>query len=242
MKTLLLAAGFGTRLRPLTERIPKCLVPIGGRPLLEIWLDRLSNAGCGPFVVNTHYLAEQVEDFVAQGPWREQITLFRESNLLGTAGTLLANLDAFAGDDALLIHADNYCLADMGAFIRAHHSRPADCLMTMMTFRSETPSSCGIVTLDERGVVIAFDEKPSEPKSNLANGAVYLLSAAFLDWLRTDAGDATDFSTQVLPRLSGRIYTYETPAPLIDIGTPHSYERANALHREAADSSRLHCR
>ncbi|PLZ01912.1 nucleotidyl transferase [Burkholderia sp. WAC0059] len=232
MKALLLAAGLGTRLRPLTERVPKCLVPVGGRPLLQIWLERLADAGCGPFLINAHYLAEQVEAFVSRSAWPERITLTHESVLLGTAGTVRANLDFFDGEDGLLVHADNYCLADIDAFIRAHRSRPADCLMTMMTFRTETPSSCGIVTLDTRGVVTAFDEKPAEPKDNLANGAIYLLSAAFLDWLRSDAGDVTDFSTEVLPRLLGRIYTYETSELLIDIGTPQSYARANALHGE----------
>jgi len=64
MRALLLAAGLGTRLRPLTDTVPKCLVPIKGQPLLGIWLDRLSKAGIGPFLINTHYLAEQVADFI----------------------------------------------------------------------------------------------------------------------------------------------------------------------------------
>ena len=61
MRALLLAAGLGTRLRPLTDTMPKCLVPIKGRPLLSIWLERLTQAGIGPFLINTHYLANQVE-------------------------------------------------------------------------------------------------------------------------------------------------------------------------------------
>ncbi|MBT6543216.1 MAG: NTP transferase domain-containing protein, partial [Rhodobacteraceae bacterium] len=113
MRALLLAAGLGTRLRPLTNTTPKCLVPIKGQPLLGIWLERLTQAGIGQFLVNTHYLAEQVEVFIQASPYRDQVTLVNELELHGTAGTLIANLDFFQGEDGLLIHADNYCLADI---------------------------------------------------------------------------------------------------------------------------------
>ena len=63
MRAILLAAGYGTRLRPLTNKIPKCLVSIKGKPLLQIWLEQLTAAGIGPFLINTHYLADQVVDF-----------------------------------------------------------------------------------------------------------------------------------------------------------------------------------
>jgi mannose-1-phosphate guanylyltransferase len=229
MKALLLAAGFGTRLRPLTDLMPKCLVPIKGRPLLGIWLQRLSAAGCGPFLINTHYKTEQIESFLDSSAYRTQVTLTHEPVLLGTAATLIANLDFFEGEDGLLIHADNYCLADFADFIRAHRRRPAECLMSMMTFRTDTPSLCGIVTLDERNVVIGFEEKQEHPSGNLANGAIYILSAELLTKLRLSIPGVTDFSTQVLPGLMRRIYTYETSAPLIDIGTPKTYAKANAL-------------
>jgi mannose-1-phosphate guanylyltransferase len=237
MKVLLLAAGFGTRLRPLTDSKPKCMVPIGGQPLLGIWLERLSAAGCGPFLVNTHYRAEQVEAFIESSPYRSQVTLVHEATLLGTAATLRSNVSFFAGADGLLIHADNYCLADFEDFIAAHRRRPAGCLMSMMTFRTETPSSCGIVELDERNVVIGFEEKPNRPSGNLANGAVYILSGALLSDRRLSEPQVADFSTEVLPSLLGRIYAYETFVPLIDIGTPQSYERAkshaNAIRQSA---------
>lgn len=229
MKALLLAAGFGTRLRPLTDRMPKCLVPIRGRPLLEIWLERLTAAGCGPFLINSHYRARQVAAFLEAGPYGRQVTLTEEPSLLGTAGTLLDNLDFFGNDDGLLIHADNYCQADLGEFIQAHRRRPPGCLMTMMTFRTDNPSSCGIVIVDDRGVVIEFEEKPPKPSGNLANGALYILGADLIIQLGQMTPAATDFSTQVLPALVGRIYTHETSAPLIDIGTPANYARANDI-------------
>jgi mannose-1-phosphate guanylyltransferase len=234
MKALLLAGGFGTRLRPLTDNVPKCLVPINGEPLLGIWLARLSAAGCGPFLINTHYKADQVAAFIEAGPHRAQVTLTHETVLLGTAGTLLGHLDFFGDADGLLIHADNYCTADLREFITAHRRRSPGCLMSMMTFRTDQPSSCGIVTLDERKVVVDFEEKPEHPRGNLANGAVYILSAKLLDELRHCAPDVSDFSKHVLPRLIGKIHAYETLAPLIDIGTPPAYARANALARGGA--------
>lgn len=228
MRALLLAAGFGTRLRPLTDTVPKCLVPIQGTPLLGVWMKRLSDAGIGPFLVNTHYLAEQVENFVQQSPWNSSVRLVNEAQLLGTAGTLLANLDFFRGEDGMLVHADNYCLADFDAFAAAHRARPAHCLMTMMTFKTETPSSCGIVELDESGVVVGFHEKAPNPPGDTANGAVYILSAEMRQILATTMAGVTDFSTEVLHHFVGRIYTYHTDAVFLDIGTPSSYEKANS--------------
>lgn len=228
MRAMLLAAGFGTRLRPLTDRVPKCLVPIKGKPLLEIWLERLTEAGVKRFLINTHHLADRVQAFIASSVYQDRITLVHESTLLGTAGTLTANIGFFENEDGLLIHADNYCLADFRAFFHAHEHRPAGCLMTMMTFRSADPSSCGIVELNELGVVTGFHEKVPSPPGNLANGAVYLLSAELLRRLDRSPHDTADFSTGILHRLLGQIHTYETTETFSDIGTPAAYATANA--------------
>ena len=96
--------------------------------------------------------------------------------------------------------------------------------MTMMTFRTDDPSSCGIVELDERGVVIGFHEKVAKPPGNLANGAVYILSAELLKRLGTDLHTVNDFSTEVLNRFVGRMYTYETSKVFLDVGTSETYE------------------
>lgn len=226
-KALLLAAGFGTRLRPLTDTIPKCLVPVKGRPLLGIWLERLTQAGIQSFLINTHYLSEPVKEFVENGPFRGSVRLVHEKKLLGTAGTLAANADFFREEtDFLFLHADNYCLADFEAFFSAHRSRPAHCLMTMMTFRTLNPKSCGIVELDPEGVVAGFHEKKDFPPGDLANGAVYLLNRRVLDWILENR--VSDFSTEVIPRFLGRIFTWENRNAHIDIGDLKSLARANA--------------
>ena len=229
MKAILLAAGFGTRLRPLTNSIPKCLVPIKGKPLLQIWLERLSASGVGSFLINTHYLSDQVEAFVNTSPFKNQIELVHESQLLGTAGTLGANSNFFTHDDGLLIHADNYCLADFGSFIEAHKSRPKICMMTMMTFTTNQPEMCGIVDKNENNILTGFFEKVKNPPGNEANGAIYCLSHKLIRLMKTEFISTSDFSTEIIPRLLGKIYIHHSDKILIDIGSPEQYEKAQRL-------------
>lgn len=226
MRAILLAAGFGTRLKPLTDTIPKCLVPIQGKPLLQVWLDQLSNAGIGPFLINTHYLSEIVEDFIDKNLYKDNVTLVFEEVLKGTAGTLIHNQSFFNGDDGLLIHADNYCLENFSAFIEAHNNRPKECLITMMVFSTSEPHMCGIIEVDERGVAVGFHEKVQNPPGNLANSAIYILSREFISMLDNEFVNLNDFSTEILPKLIGKIFTYHTHQVFIDIGNPKNYQRA----------------
>lgn len=229
MRAILLAGGYGTRLRPLTDSIPKCLLPIHDKPLLEIWLDNLSRAGIGPFLINTHYLADQVEMHFRTSPHKHAVSLAHEPELLGTAGTLFKNIDFFQDEDGFLLHADNYALCDLDLFLKAHLARPAGCLMTMLTFCTDNPTSCGIVETDERGVLLRFHEKAVQPPGNRANGAVYILSKEFLRDIRPYAGTIDDISTQLIGQYLGRIHTYHTDAVHIDIGTPETYLKAKGV-------------
>lgn len=113
MRAILLAAGLGTRLRPLTNTVPKCLITIKGTPLLEIWINKLLNAGIESILVNTHHHADKVATFLTNSNYRNRIVVVYEPQLLGTAGTLLTNLPFFQGDDGILAHADNYFLEDL---------------------------------------------------------------------------------------------------------------------------------
>lgn len=232
MKAILLAAGFGTRLRPLTNTIPKCLVPMNGKPLLQIWLERLTKAGLNNFLINTHYLANRVEDFIGNSSFQNFCTIKHETELLGTAGTLIANLDYIVDEDVMLIHADNFCLANFSEFIEAHLNRPSGCLLTMMIFKTSTPESCGIVKLDEAKRVVEFHEKVKNPPSDLANGAIYILSSELIQLFKSEYKDTTDFSTEVIPQLMGKIYTYKTDNVFVDIGTPEAYAEANKISQQ----------
>jgi len=229
VKTILLAAGFGTRLRPLTNNIPKCLVPIKGKPLLQIWLERLSDANFKEFLINTHYLSNQVNDFIISSNFKDKCIIKYEKILLGTAGTLLSNLNFIGEEDCMLVHADNYCLANFKDYIIAHNQRPTHCLMTMMTFRTDNPTSCGIIELDEKKVVIGFHEKVEHPPGNLANGAIYILSNELIKIINEKFSTVSDFSIEILPHFIGKIYTYETKDLFMDIGTPVAYKIANSI-------------
>jgi len=229
VKTILLAAGFGTRLRPLTNNIPKCLVPIKGKPLLQIWLERLSDANFKEFLINTHYLSNQVNDFISSSNFKDKCIIKYEKILLGTAGTLLSNLNFIGEEDCMLVHADNYCLANFKDYIIAHNQRPTHCLMTMMTFRTDNPTSCGIIELDEKKVVIGFHEKVEHPPGNLANGAIYILSNELIKIINEKFSTVSDFSIEILPHFIGKIYTYETKDLFMDIGTPVAYKIANSI-------------
>lgn len=230
MRAILLAAGYGKRLAPLTTHTPKCLMPIKGEPLLKIWLDNLSRASIEKVLINTHYLSQKVQDYIDNSYCGSVfVKTIHEKILLGTAGTLIKNLDFYGGQDGLLIHADNYCCEDIELLINAHNNRPQECLITMLTFETADPSSCGIIKLDDKNCVISFHEKSKVDNGNLANGAIYVLSKEFLSKLSKDYSNVSDFSLDILPTLMGKIYSYKTKKTMIDIGTVENYIKANKV-------------
>jgi mannose-1-phosphate guanylyltransferase len=232
---LLLAAGRGTRLQPFTNNWPKFLMPIKGRPLLEYWLDAVRHLDAATVLVNTHYLAERVQRFLCRPVFKRWVQCIYEPELKGTAGTLRANQRALSHTTILLVHADNFCQSDFSNFLDFHQtSRPKHCPITMMTFHTQNPSTCGIVELDADGVVIGFHEKVENPPGTLANGAVYLLEPEVLQWV-CDRPEITDFSTQVLPYFVGRIATWHNEGTHIDIGSIEALREAQArVPHEAA--------
>jgi mannose-1-phosphate guanylyltransferase len=225
MKTILLAAGEGRRLRPVTETLPKCLVPINGKPLIDYWLDELClEKRVNEIYINLHYLAEQVEKHIINN-WSHssKLTCWHESTLLGTAGTLLANAQVLKNSRLLVVHADNLSRFDLQQFLAAHDNRPAHCKITMMVFKTDSPSSCGIVEL-ENDTVVAMHEKVKQPPGDLANGAVYIFEPSVLEWI--EQHQASDISEQVIPAFLGKISPWENTNYHRDIGSPQSYQQA----------------
>ena len=225
MKAILLAAGLGIRLRPITNTIPKCLVPIRGRPLLDIWIQNLLNSGVKDILINTHYLSHLVIEYIQKSEYKDSVQIVYEDVLLGTAGTLKENIKFFGGQDGLLIHADNYCEDELVEFYEAHRKRPSQCLMTMMTFRTDCPGSCGIVEIDKNKILVDFHEKKINPPGNLANGAIYALSSQLLNEIEASTEIGNDFSLDVIKVYKEKILTYETKRILLDIGTEHNYNK-----------------
>ena len=226
VRALLLAAGLGTRLKPLTDAWPKCLMPIGNRPLLEYWLQSLQLAGIQEVCVNLHHHADIVSSFLDRPAFQSWVTAVQEPTLLGTAATLRANAEFLQDATVLLVHADNWSNCDLKAFIAFHqHHRKTHCPISMMTFNTDTPQSCGIVVTDSDDVVVEFHEKVENPPGNRANGAVYLLEPEVLHWLQQNPS-ITDFSTEVLPRYIGRIACWHNPGFHRDIGTLRALQQA----------------
>ena len=165
MKVVLLAAGLGTRLRPLTDTVPKCLVPIHGKPLLDFWIEKFVHRDdVSAIYINLHYLHDKVENHLNHR-WADEpkITTWYEPHLLGTGGTLCTHAQALVDQPTILIHADNLSVFDTDGFIAAYLNRPETADMTMMLFQTATPQSCGIVELNEHGLLVKMHEKVARP-------------------------------------------------------------------------------
>jgi mannose-1-phosphate guanylyltransferase len=199
-------------------------VPILGRPLLDFWIERCVIAGFDPIIINTHYLAEQVESFVAKSPWKDLVVLAHEETLQGTAGTVMRHREHVGANTFFVAHADNLSFFDSQDFWNTHQQRPENCLLTMMLFHATNPKSCGIVELNNASVVTAFHEKVAHPPGNLANGAVYFMEPEVFDLLdKMDSKVPLDISLDLLPQCLGRMATFLNDCYHRDIGTPESY-------------------
>ncbi len=235
MKCFLLAAGVGSRLRPLTDTTPKCLLPINGKPLLHTWLERLQQCGIQDVLINTHWLREQVEGCVRQhGMDGLKVSLFHEPTLLGSAGTLLANKHWIEDDEPfLIIYSDNLTDVDLGRMVSYHRSHGLP--FTLGVFHAENPEQCGIVAAGNDGLVTGFVEKPEHPKSNLAAAGVYVADRRLFDLFPPHdlaAYGPLDLGYHVLPGLVGQMVIFRIDGFFMDIGTVQSYEMAQKLWKE----------
>jgi mannose-1-phosphate guanylyltransferase len=223
MKAFLLAAGVGSRLRPITDTIPKCMVPIDGRPMLDIWLDALDRAGAHEVLINLHHLPHVVRSHLDDRTGPPTVRTFFERKLLGSAGTLKANRAWVDTEDMFLAcYADNLTDFDLRSLVQAHKEHGA--LATLAVFHSEHPSTGGVVELDGSGTVTGFAEKPSNPVSDLVNAGMYAFHPGVLDEI--GGPPPRDIGYDLLPRLVGRAKVIPVEGYLRDIGTVEAYRRA----------------
>ena len=223
MKAFLLAAGVGSRLRPITDTIPKCMVAIDGQPLLDIWLDAFDRAGVDEVTVNLHHLPDVVRRHIAARTGPPAVRLVFEPELLGSAGTLMANREWVDADEPFLAcNADNLTDFDLRSLIQAH--REHDAIATLTVFHSERPSAGGVVELDTAGRVTGFAEKPAHPVSDLTNAGMYAFHPKVLDEI--GSVPPKDIGFDLLPRLTGRARAVLVDGYFRDIGTADAYRRA----------------
>ena len=233
MKAVLLIAGLGTRLRPLTDSVPKCLLPINGKPLLGIWFDKLVTAGVSEVLINTHWLADQVTDYIEKHcPPELKVSVFHEQQLLGSAGTLAANRDFFGDQPFFIIYGDNLSDVDLADLYASHmQHRP---VLTLSTFEAEFPERCGIAEIDQQQIIQGFIEKPKTPLSNRAAAGIYVADKEIFDYFPQHNNSLVlDLGFDVIPRLVGKMRNYSIDK-LIDIGTFENYQKANGDVPEGA--------
>lgn len=223
MKAFLLAAGRGLRLRPITESTPKCMLRIGERPMLDIWLDALGKAGVDEVLVNLHHLAPVVRAHVEARTAPPAVHLFEEPELLGSAGTLMANREFVRDEELFLaVNADNLTDFDLGLLIDAH--RAGGAIATLTVFHAPDPTQCGILEVAE-GRVVSFEEKPANPRGDLANAGIYAFHPIVLDLI--DSAHPADIGYHLLPRLVGRACAVSLEdSYFLDIGTTDALARA----------------
>jgi mannose-1-phosphate guanylyltransferase len=223
-KCILLAAGLGTRLQPITNNIPKCLVEVHGRPLLEYWLILLQEHGITNVLINTHHLHTQVSDYINSITTPLEITISYEKDLLGSFGTIIHNKDYYKDEESLLVaNADNLTNINLSKLIKYHFSHDYEATIALM--EATSPSECGIVELGQHDKIISYVEKPTNPKTNIANAGVYVFNTSFLRNLEVKGG-LLDIGHDLLPQLIGRSSGYLLDEFLMDIGSHFSLDRA----------------
>jgi mannose-1-phosphate guanylyltransferase len=225
VKAFLLAAGPGSRLRPITDAVPKCLVPIRGTPMLSIWLQVCKRFGIEEVLINLHAHAAAVSEFLRQDINGPRVRVVVEQQLLGSAGTLRANRDWVMSDEFFWVfYADVLNRADLEGMLRMHQKRkPA---ATLGVYEVPDPRRCGIVTADGDGVIQQFVEKPEHPAGNLAFSGLMIGTPEVLDVIPSSV--PADIGFHVLPQLAGRMIAYSISDYLLDIGTMENYEKAQA--------------
>ncbi|HJP32750.1 MAG TPA: nucleotidyltransferase family protein [Candidatus Latescibacteria bacterium] len=227
MKAMVLAAGRGTRLRPLTDSVPKPMIPIGDRPLLEHVVNLLRQHGFDDLVINLSHLPDKIRDHFGNGSaFDVSIRYSLEPRMLGTAGALGPVADHFRDEDFLVYYADNLTNADLGALWRDHLA--AGAAMTVGLLWMPDPAGRGIVGLDENGRIDRWLEKPEPDQvfdDYLINGGIYAVHPHVLDTIASTG--SPDFAHDVLPELLAdgqHLYGHRLQGQLFSTDTPERYE------------------
>ena len=230
MKAVVMAGGEGSRLRPLTIRRSKPMVPIAGKPVMEHILNLLKRHGFTEVIVTVQYLASSIEDYFGNGSqFGMRITYSREDVPLGTAGSV-KNAEEQLTEPFLVISGDaltDYNLTDL---IQFHNDKKS--LATLLLAHVHNPLEYGVIITNEDGHITQFLEKPSwgEVFSDTINTGIYVLDPKVFTYFEKDK--PFDFSQELFPSMLKKgdpIYGYVTPGGYwCDVGNLSEYMRANA--------------
>ncbi len=228
MKAMILAAGLGTRLRPLTEEISKPMVPIVNRPVMEHIVDLLARHGFGGLYVNLHYHPDIIMRHFGNGErWGLSITYSFEEELLGTAGGVKRLEKELGGDTFLVISGDALTDLDLTSLMAFHERHGA--IATLVATPVDDPSKYGVVIMKEDGRITGFQEKPGrdEARSFVANSGIYVFEPEVLEMV--PAG-FYDFGSQLFPRFLEEgieFYGYRHDDYWNDVGSLEEYKAGN---------------
>ncbi|MYK39941.1 MAG: nucleotidyltransferase family protein [Gemmatimonadetes bacterium] len=227
MKAMILAAGRGTRLRPLTDEIPKAMVPFAGKPLLEHVVRLLARHGFDDLVINLHHLPQVITDYFGDGrAWGVSITYSLEDELLGTAGAVRQVADCFDGP-FLVYYGDNLTNFDLGDLWQTHQREGKIASIGLLWM--DDPTTRGIVGLDARNRITRFIEKPRPDQvfdNYWVNAGIYALQPEILD--RIPPNTPCDFSEVFADLLAaGRpLLGHPLRGQLLSTDTPERYRHA----------------
>lgn len=226
---MILAAGLGTRLRPLTEEISKPMVPIVNRPVMEHIVELLARHGFREIYVNLHYHPEVITRHFGNGEkWGVSITYSYEERLLGTAGGV-KKLEKELGDGTfLVISGDALTDLDLTSLVAFHRERGGTA--TLVVTPVEDSSKYGVVIMEDDGRITGFQEKPrpAEARSRLANSGIYVFEPQIFEYIPPE--EFYDFGSQLFPRLAEegvRLYGYLHNDYWNDVGSIEEYKAGN---------------
>ena len=226
---MVLAAGEGTRLRPLTLALPKPMVPVAGVPLLTRTLRLLAAQNIRDVAVNLYHRAEAIRAVLGDGSFvGVRLVYSDESVLMGTAGGV-KRMERFLDETFLVLYGDNLYDFDLAPLLAFHRKKRA--LATLATFTAANPSACGLVVTDSSGRITRFQEKPppEEVFTDQANAGVYLLEPEIFRFIPPDT--VYDFGKDVFPALlaarPNEVFARPLNGYLQDTGTVPAYKQAN---------------
>ena len=204
LKGIILAGGFGTRLRPLTNYLPKPMVPIIDKPILEYIIALLRKHNILDIAVTLGYKSEHIVRYFGNGSrFGVHIEYSRETKPLGTAGAV-KNAEKFLDDDFVVMSGDALTNIDLGRMIAYHNTHSG--MVTMAVKSVENTEGLGVLKLDDEGKIVDFQEKPLVPISNIVNTGIYVMKREVLDYIPPHL--KYDFSHDLFPRILPYMYGY----------------------------------
>jgi len=225
MKALILAGGLGTRLRPLTYGMPKPLVPLLGKPLVNHIIDPLPSE-VDTVILAVSYMKDALEEHFRTHDVGRKVILVNEEQPLGTGGAV-KNVSRYLDGPFIAFNGDVVCSIDLNDMLRFHRSHGG--IGTMALWQVDDPSAFGVVARDQRGRITEFQEKPGpgEALSNSINAGVYIFEKEILDHI---PNGVVSIEREVFPKVLGHgLFGYEFQGHWVDGGTRESLLKAQRI-------------